>query len=288
MHYTLENEHLKVTAKIQGAELTSIYNKSTQKEMLWNANPTFWARHAPVLFPIVGKLKEDNFTFKDNIYHLPQHGFARDMDFEWVEQTENSLVFVLKSTSETLKKYPFSFELYITYRISQKILQTEYTVRNLSALAMPFSIGAHPAFVCPTEQNESLSDYYLEFEHSETLDRHLLTDGLFNGQIERVMTDTAILDLNEDLFEKDAIVFKNMKSTYMILKSKKHSNTLTFSFKGFPYFGIWSKKESGFICLEPWCGLSDRFDFDKQLQQKEGIQSISPSQSFSRMFSVSF
>ncbi len=288
MQSTIQNEFLKVTVKAAGAELTSIFHKQKQKELLWNANPEFWSRHAPVLFPIVGKLKNNSFTVSGNSYSLPQHGFARDTDFELLQQSENAVVFTLKSTAETLKKYPFDFELQLKYSLDGLKLNTQYTVINTGENKLPFSIGAHPAFVCPMNENETLADYYLEFEKQETLDRHLLSDGLFNGETERVMTATNFLALNEELFLKDAIVFKNMQSTYMILKSKKSDYTLRFSFEGFPYFGIWSKENSGFLCLEPWCGISDRFDFDGEIYQKEAIETLSPTQIFERVFSVEF
>lgn len=284
----LENKFLKVTAKTAGAELTSVFHKVLNKELLWNANANFWSRHAPVLFPIVGKLKNNTFTHQGKYYQLPQHGFARDTDFELESQTENSLTFLLKSNAETHLKYPFDFELRLAYTLEDTRLHTQYFVKNTGIKNMAFSIGAHPAFVCPVYENEAFTDYYLEFEKTETLERYLLTDGLFNGQTEQIMTASNRLDLNEELFLKDAVVFKNMQSTYMILKSKKSDYKLKFTFQDFPYFGIWSKAGSGFICLEPWCGISDSFDFKGELHQKEGIEMVTPNQSFERIFSMEF
>lgn len=288
MKISLENQYLKVTAKTAGAELTSVYSKSENKELLWDANADFWPRHAPVLFPIVGKLKNNTFIHQGKHYQLPQHGFARDYEFELEAQTENSLTFLLKSNLETLLKYPFDFEFRLVYTLEENELHTKYSIKNTGSETQYFSIGAHPAFKCPLFENEKLEDYYLVFEKPETLDRHLLTDGLFDYSTESVLSHQTELTLNESLFEKDAVVFKNMISQKVILKSNKSNYTLEFTYNGFPHFGIWSKKGSGFLCLEPWCGYSDYVDASGEISEKSAIQNIVSQGVFERTFSVKF
>lgn len=288
MQTTIQNEYLKITAKTAGAELTSVFSKTQNKELLWNANTDFWPRHAPVLFPIVGKLKNNTFAHQGKHYQLPQHGFARDNNFELEHQTENSLTFLLKSHAETLLKYPFDFELRLVYTLQNNQLHTQYVVKNTGTETQYFSIGAHPAFMCPLFENEKLEDYYLVFEKPETLDRHLLADGLFDYSTESVLSHQRELPLNESLFEKDAVVFKNMASEKVVLKSNKSNYTLEFTYSGFPHFGIWSKKDSGFLCLEPWCGYSDYVDASGEISEKIAIQSLVPQAIFERTFSAKF
>ncbi|MGZ5243506.1 MAG: aldose 1-epimerase family protein [Bacteroidia bacterium] len=286
MTESIENDFLKVEISRLGAELKSVYNKQKSQEYLWQGDANWWPRSAPVLFPIVGKLNNNSYKVDSQTYSLPQHGFARDMEFEMLEKSADSIVFSLRSTEETLAKYPYSFSLKITYRLKGNRLFTQYTIENNGSGEMYFSIGAHPGFVCPMYENETLEDYYIELEHEETLERHLLDNGLFNGESEIIMTDTKILSLHPVLFEKDAVVFKNMRSTYMFLKSKKSDYYLKFSFAGFPYFGIWQKPGAPFICLEPWCGIADNKGLDGSFSEKEGIVKLGENEVFEREFYV--
>jgi galactose mutarotase-like enzyme len=286
MKETIENDQLHVTIAHAGAELSSIVHKAKQQEYLWQGSEDWWPRRSPVLFPIVGKLNNNAYRVNGKDYSLPQHGFARDMAFSVKEKENERIVFALNSNDETLAKYPFEFELLISYALSGSNLSVTYDVRNSGKNEMHFSIGAHPGFKCPLTAQEHFSDYYLEFEKAETLERHLLDGGGFNGLTERVMTDTNILPLEEALFNKDAIVFKNMNSEFMYLKSKASDYSLKFSFRDFPYFGIWTKPGAPFICLEPWCGIADNKGFTGEIKNKEGIVALQPAEQFVRSWSV--
>ncbi len=288
MSLIIENNYLKVTTKTAGAELTSVYSKTRDKELLWDANPEFWSRHAPVLFPIVGKLKDNVYRVDAKEYSLPQHGFARDMEFELSSQTKNKISFVLKSDATTLLKYPYLFELIVSYELKENELKTTFSVANNGQKPMIFSIGAHPAYVCPLYENETLSDYYLELDQQETLERHLLTDGLFDNSTELVVNNSKTITLSDALFDKDAVVFKNIKSQKMTLKSKTSDYQLQFEFNNFPHFGIWSKRDSGFICLEPWCGYSDSVEASGDIETKTAIETLLPNDVFERSYSAYF
>ncbi|HEX8515299.1 MAG TPA: aldose 1-epimerase family protein [Bacteroidia bacterium] len=286
MNLKIENELLSVEVSTLGAELSSVLSKKEQTEFLWQGDPGWWPRKAPVLFPIVGKLNNNSYVVNGKKYDLTQHGFARDKEFKVLSQGEDHLVFSLSSDAETLKVYPFEFELQVRYDLIGNKLTTTYEIRNTGKTEMLFSIGAHPGFNCSLDAASSFSDHYLEFEKAEVLNRHLLSQGCFNGQTENVMEHTHILDLNEDLFRKDAIVFKNMESSFMYLKSRKKGSLLKFEFRGFPYFGIWTKPGAPFICLEPWCGIADNTTHKGELKIKEGINSLGAGENFTRSFSV--
>jgi len=281
---TLENEKLHISIAADGAELSSIFSKQKNQEFIWQGSSEWWPRRAPVLFPIVGKLNQNLLRHNGHIYSLPQHGFARDNEFMVEAQSESAITFLLSSTEALRTKFPFDFQLRITYVLIDSTLEIQYEVKNPADKIMYFSIGAHPGFALVV--GESLSDYYLEFEKMETLDRHLLEEGLFNGKTERVVNASHTMNLNDEMMKKDAVVFKDMKSTTVWLKSRQSDYTLKFHSPGFPYFGIWSKPGAPFVCLEPWCGMADKMGFEGDIKGKEGIVSLGGGEIFTRKFSV--
>ncbi len=281
---TLENEKLHISIATAGAELASIFSKEKQEEFLWQGSSEWWPRRAPVLFPIVGRLNQNSLRYHGQMYSLPQHGFARDNEFAVEAQSQNAITFQLSSTEGLRAKFPFDFQLRITYTLIDSTLEIQYEVKNPASKAMYFSIGAHPGFALAP--GESLSDYYIEFEKIETLDRHLLEEGLFSGKTERVVTASRTMDLNDEMMKKDAVVFKDMKSTTLWLKSRRSNYNLEFHSPGFPYFGIWAKPGARFVCLEPWCGMADNKGFDGDIKDKEGIVELGGSKVFIRKFTV--
>lgn len=283
----LENDTLKVIINPKGAELTSIFHKQKSLEYMWQADPAFWAKHSPVLFPIVGTLKEDTYHYKGEPYHLSRHGFAREMIFSVEEQTESSAVFLLSATEETLQKYPFAFRFTITYSIREAQLQVTYKVYNERSEAMFFSVGGHPAFKVPLAGNTVYEDYYLEFEQEEDAGRWPISkDGLIELQMEPLFNKTSRLPLTKTLFQSDALVFKHLKSSTVKLKSDKTAEGFTFHFPGFPYLGIWAAKNADFVCIEPWCGIADSVNSTQDFTKKEGIEELSSQSVFERTWSV--
>jgi galactose mutarotase-like enzyme len=287
MKYFLQNDFLKLTIQSKGAELSSIVNKKNDKEYLWQADPKYWNRHAPVLFPIVGKLKKETYNFEHKDYQMSQHGFARDLDFKLVNDSKELLTFRLEESEETLKKYPFRFRFDITYELKGSAVEVSYQINGNNNKEIYFSVGAHPAFLCPIHKAETFEDYYLEFSELETADRHLLTDSLFNGKTETVLNNAKRLPLSYPLFENDAIVFSDLKSNEISLKSTKSENGVKVSFEGFPYMGIWTKEPCApFLCIEPWCGLADNQNASGLLSEKEGIVKLSPHEVFRRHYQI--
>ncbi len=287
MEYKLENEMLKATINADGAELTSLKDTETDLEYIWQADSSIWARHAPILFPIVGKLKDNTYTYSGKNYVLSQHGFARDLVFSCFYKDKQKIILMLDASDATREIFPFDFVLLVSYTLNEKTLSITYQVENKDKVMMPFSIGAHPAFNCPLSAGESREDYYLEFEKEETLETYLLEAGLFSGETELLYESTTVLPLKQEIFAKDALVFKNLRSDFVTLKSRKKPFAIKVTIKGFPFLGIWSKSEaSRFVCIEPWYGLSDQKDASGNLFEKEGIQHLAPQGIFTCHHSV--
>lgn len=280
------NECLKVTVKSSGAELVSIKNTFTNKEYLWQGDPEFWGRRAPILFPIVGKVNGNSYKVDGNTYHLPQHGFARDMHFERVDQQDNTLTYLLKSNEETLRMYPFKFELMVTYKLDKNKVIISYEVKNTDDKNIWFSIGAHPAFICPLENTETISDYFLEFEKTENAEACVLQDGLITDKKILVLKNTNKLQLSEEIFEKDALIFKDLRSSVVKLKNNKSGHEVNVDFTGFPYLAFWSKKGASFVCIEPWYGIADSVGYTGEYKDKDGIKLLAKGKKFNSEYSI--
>lgn len=281
MQTFIQNELLKATISHKGAELSSVWKNDYN--YLWEIDTQFWDKTSPVLFPIIGGLKENKFVFEGKEYHLPRHGFARESEFSLISKTEDSAVFSLKSNEESLKNYPFEFELQIGYFLKGNQLKVEYTVKNLSTQQMYFSVGAHPAF----RIDGNFEDYTLEFDSDKALTTHKLQDNLFSGVTEEIPLDNKKLKLNYALFEKDALVLKNAATSSLSLL-KNENPVLKVNFPEFPFLGIWTKKDAPFICIEPWLGIADSHNTSGKLEEKEGIQNLEVGREFSASWTVDF
>jgi galactose mutarotase-like enzyme len=277
---TITNATLTAQIKHIGAELCSLKD-SRNKEYIWNGNPLFWGKHSPVLFPIIGTLKNNSYQYNGIEYQMSRHGFAREMDFELIDRKENSATFSLKSTDETLKKYPFDFELHLIYTLENNSLKIEYKVFNTNDKKMPFSIGAHPAF----DLSGDFENYSLLFEKEEPVHYYLLEDGLISNSTNELPLDKNELQLNYTLFENDALVFKKITSkSITILENSKPFLKVRYS--DFPDLGIWTPPNAPFICIEPWFGYSDTVDQFGNIFEKEGIQILEANSTFHFAFSI--
>ncbi len=280
MMTTVSNSELTAQIKHVGAELCSLKNKDNT-EFIWNANPEFWGKHSPILFPIVGTLKNNSYSINNLEYQLSRHGFARDMEFELIKNEGNTAQFLLKSSDKTIKLYPFDFELYITYSLETNCLDIQYEVVNKSKTKMPFSIGAHPAFAL----TEKFDDYSIEFEYDEPLEHYLLENDLVSNTTQKLEVNDKNISLNYKLFDADALIFKNLKSKSLTIL-KDLQPIVKVNFKDFPNLGIWTKNNAPFICIEPWFGYSDTNEKFGNLFEKEGIQIIDSNEVFNAHYVI--
>lgn len=287
--HTLQNSLLKIAVKNTAAELCEISSIKNKTSFMWDANPNIWGSYAPNLFPIIGALKADSYIFEDKKYSLPKHGFVRHNNAVALqEQTPNSLTFKLVYNDELLKIYPFKFEFYIIYTLTNNTITVSHKVKNCDTKTLYFSVGGHPAFKCPVFENENYEDYYLEFEHIENAKRHLINmeNGLISNKTEAVFKNSNILPLTHDLFNEDALVFKDLKSRKVCLKSKTNGTILTVSFPEFSYLGIWAKPTGNYVCIEPWLGIADGENTNQNLIEKEGIIHLHENKTFEAAYQI--
>jgi len=281
MLYTIRNNVLEVSVDTLGAELARIRSIADDVEYLWKADPAYWARRAPILFPIVGKLAGGILRLGGREYPLPQHGFARDEEFEHAGTGVDSLAFRLRDRPELFGRYPFHFELLVRYQLSDASITVTYEVRNPHSTALWFSIGAHPGFACPIIPGQNFDNYVLEFDEAENCPRYLIKDGLIRTEPEPFLNNECLIHLDHHLFDNDAIVLKNVKSDGLTLKSAETEKFVRVEFPGWPYLGIWSKPgDAPFVCIEPWFGIADGEGFQGDLTEKEGILRLEPEGEF--------
>lgn len=286
---TLHNENVSVTLKSLGAELTSIKDASGT-EYLWQANPDFWSGQAPVLFPIVGCLRNGTATIGDNkTCSFGRHGLARRLEFDLVSSSDTSITYSLKANDKTKEQYPYDFELQMTYKLTEHGVKVSHTVINHDSVVMPYCVGGHPAFNCPVFENESFEDYIVEFEQPENAACAQLTeDGLINNADRvSVLENEAVIPVRHSLFYKDALVFDALKSRKVALKHKKTGHGILVSFPDFDYLGVWSSANDGpFVALEPWSGTSTCSDEDDVFEHKRGVRFLQSGESETLSFSI--
>lgn len=289
MIYELKNNFLSVKINSFGAELCSVISTESAIEYIWQADKAIWNRHAPNLFPIVGKLKDGTYTYQDKSYQLPQHGFARDNEFICIENSDTIVAFELTANEKLLTVFPFHFSLQIKYTLLQNNLKVSYSVFNPDNRALYFSIGAHPAFNCPLSDDEVFEDYELIFPNKNLLIINQLNDGLITEQTKTIELDYNKLPVNQHLFENDALVFTNNQIKEVQLISKKTKKGVVLKSLNWPYFGIWTKKQtSQFVCLEPWFGIADSENATGDFTTKTGIIKLESEQNFDCEFEMIF
>jgi galactose mutarotase-like enzyme len=273
----LNHTSAKAIFKTRGAELCSFSGDGI--EYIWQGNPAIWNRHAPVLFPIVGRLKEDTYFVNGKSYQLPQHGFARDREFQVLSKSDTSVSFLLKSDLETLKVYPFQFRLIITYTLSGSSLKVKYTVENPSEENILFSIGAHPGFNCPLfPEREAFEGYEIDFyDGSSYKELNPLAGSLLSHKKSTIQLQKGKLKLDYNLFENDALIFDATPPQKISVKNSESGKGYSLQYKGFRWLGLWTKQPgAGFICLEPWNGIADTVNHDQDFSSKLGINSLAP------------
>lgn len=281
---TISNDHLSAKISEKGAELQSLQYKNI--EYMWQANPAWWAKHSPILFPVIGELKDGKYIFEGREYSMPRHGFARDKIFQASQTSATSVTFMLNDDESSFAVYPFRFVFTLQYRLEATTLFCIYHVKNSDSKMMYFSVGGHPAFNVPLQSDLHYSDYTLTFNDDTVLKKYLLHNGLTGDDTETIVLDNNKLQLHPSLFYADAIVLKHLRSNQIELATEKDEHGLRFSFNNFSYFGIWAARDASFICLEPWCGIADNLHHDHQLIHKEGINKLAAGESWQRTWNV--
>ena len=284
--YTLQNKYLKAVFKPQGAELISLTKNET--EYIWQGNPEFWNRQAPVLFPFVGAEKNNSYIYNNVSYSIGQHGFARDKNFTVVSQDDNSIVFGLKPDEDSKTKYPFDFTLQLKYTLTNDGLTTAYSVQNPSDQDLYFSIGGHPAFNCPFEKEQTREEYILMFDNDANPESQLFIAGLATDEHSKVFKQGGILELSKTIFDKGAIVFNpNPFSEVSFIHQPTGKTYMSVEFKNFPFLGVWSaSKEAPFVCIEPWHGIADHVNHNQKLTEKKGIIRLATKENFNCEYSI--
>lgn len=262
---TLKNKFLTASINEVGAELKSLTFDG--KEYIWEGRSEVWAGSCPLLFPICGGLKDDKYTYKGKEYTLRKHGYARSATFEVESQTDNSAVFLHKSNEETKRCFPFDYELRVIYALTDKKLQVEYYIKNLTDGTMYFSIGSHEAYYTP----DGIEDYDVIFPQNETLNAYVLYGNLLSNQQLPIIKDSNVLPLYDKYFTIDALVFKNLKSKSATLRNRKTGKAIRVDFPDAEYFLLWHKPNAPYMCLEPWNGIQDIVGTGYDITEKEGI-----------------
>lgn len=289
--HSIENNVFKITVSDSGAELVSVKDKKTGAERMWSADPTVWNRHAPVLFPFVGKVYEGIYHIDGKAYEMKtQHGFARDMVFELVSITDNSITHILRANEDTKKKYPYDFEFYVTHRIddNEAIVYVNYEIINNSKDDMYYTVGAHPGFA--VEADAQREDYKIYVEGKEKLEYILLNNSGYaipDKKYELIL-DKGEYAITKDMFDKDALVFENNQIEKISLIKKDNKPYVTLECHGFPYFGVWSKIDGRFVCLEPWTGRTDNDGFTGDIKDKNGISNLPAGENKIYSYSIQF
>lgn len=288
MTVLIENEQLRALISEHGAELTSLVEKNSSREYLWNGDAKYWKRHAPVLFPIEGKLKDDKYFVEGKEFHMTQHGFARDSKFSIVNQTLNSVTLELCSDEQTKTNYPYDFSLKITYELVGNILKTSYTVKNTGTQTMYFGLGAHPAFSTLLASGDRFEDYVIETEPRTMLLRIPLKNSLIDPK-NAYQEKCSPLEITHETFKDDALIYdlKQEKETF-ILKSKKHGHGVSVSSNDSKALGIWSSypAKGQFVCIEPWWSVADTIDSDQDFKHKYYTNVLKQSTEFNASFDI--
>lgn len=287
--YTVQNDFLTVQVKSAGAEIISIQD-SFKNELIWQADPEIWNRHAPVLFPIVGRLNGDHYLFNDQKYDMSQHGFARDKEFTLESQNDNKLVLNLEDDMDTLSIYPFHFKLQIIYQLVKDTLQVSYIVWNKDQIEkMYFGIGAHPGFHVPFVDGLNFDDFKVSVDPQIPRSRIALSDSNIDLSQELRVEDQSF-DLSHESFKDDAIIYSLSEPAVITIESEKSDHKINLDTGNAKFVGIWSQfpEKGDFVCIEPWWGIADKIDTDHQLTTKYGINSLDPDQKFEAYYSISF
>lgn len=278
----IENEQLTVQIDPLGAQMHSIKRNAAGLEYLWQGDPKSWRRQAPVLFPFVGRLKDDQYEYQGKVYHQTQHGFARDREFQVVEQSSERVVFELRDDEKTRAAFPFAFVLTITYQLDEDRLLISYRVENPSNdQTLIYALGAHPGFNVPVDEQGSFET--TQFSVSPAIDYQqvkLVSPGPFNDlEHPAVLHMQQPITLDHELFDEDALIFATKGMPFTATLTEPQTNHgVHVQVNGAPFVGVWSPypAQANLVCVEPWWGIADSIHSDGRLEDKQVMSRLAP------------
>lgn len=274
--FQISNEKITLQVDSLGAEMKSLKSVPDNREYMWSGDPAYWGRVSPVLFPIVGKVRDGVFRVDGREYPMGQHGFARDMEFQLKSQVASEIWFSLSSDEETLKRYPYPFFLELGYELSDRTVVVKWRVVNQAKDPIWFSIGGHPGFLCPIDPGTDQTQYKLIFDTKDKVESSCIDGGLLGKEKKTYKLRDGVLPITADLFDGDALVIEGDQAHSVALARPNGTPYLTVTFDA-PLFGVWSppKKKAPFICIEPWYGRCDSVDFAGDFKEREWGQQLS-------------
>lgn len=274
MFYKIENEYYTAEVNSLGAELHSFKSKKTGVEFIWFGKSEIWSGQAPILFPVVGQVRNNTIICNGKEYTMQKHGFARKKEFKLYSNEPSKVTFILKSDEETLKQYPYEFELYVSYELTERGLKASHTVKNHNNSEMYFSFGAHPGFNCEIGDT-------VEFEKNETLCTERISgDNLIIPEKFPLLDNEKTITVTKEIFEPDALILSGIKSEYVTINSPGLDRKIKVSFGKIPFLGIWAKPGASYVCIEPWFGVNDGRDDYGEFSNKRGIQKLDKGEEF--------
>ncbi|MCB2293693.1 aldose 1-epimerase family protein [Clostridium algoriphilum] len=284
----LENSSLLIEVNEHGAELNKLFSKKHNLDFLWSGDSTYWGRKSPILFPIVGRLKDNETLIDDKIFNMNQHGFARDCTFKLINENKNSIRYSLIANEDTRKRFPYNFELLITYELHDNSIKVLWNVKNIDSKIIYFSIGAHPAFNVPFKSDEKLEDYYLAFKTKEDVEKYTFELPYIKGKSK--VKAPEYISIKPEVFKNDALIYNGVDE--VTLKSTNNDMALNVTFKDFPFVGIWSpyytetNTMAPFVCIEPWYGIADLKDSTNVFKNKLGVNKIEVGEEFNASYEI--
>lgn len=286
--YTIKNEFICASFNSKGAELRSLKYKNS-KEYMWSGDEKYWNRVSPVLFPFIGKCNNMQYTLNQKTYDAPVHGFVRDADFLLLSQTENEIWFYTEHNEKTLEIYPYKFRLELGYKLCENSLKVLYHVINLSENKLPFSIGGHPAFVCPPNENMKQNECYLKFDKFENLQSSNISEnGLFMNETTPLNCDcSGFVKITKDLINLQTVLLINNQCNEISLCTSQKKPYVTVNFDC-PVVALWTPvtKNAPFFCIEPWYGVCDKEGFNGEITEKEFENIIEPNSEFNGQYTI--
>ncbi len=293
--YELKNDAIAIKINAMGAELRSLKKLDTGIEYMWHADPAFWERTSPILFPFVGSVNGKEYRTGGKTYPMNQHGFARDMEFTLLSQTEDEIWFEIRDNEETRKKYPFAFVLKLGYQLMADGVEVKWQVENPGTEELPFSIGGHPAFNCPLKKGADKNGHFLKFAKTsgekyvplESFESTRVGDGLVIDEKGTYELEAGYLAVTEHLFDCDTLVLEDYQATEISLCRADKSAYVTVTMENVPVWGVWTPSpEAPFICIEPWYGRCDRTGFSGDLKEREWGNIVRPGEIFEASYRI--